>query len=432
MDLAGWGRYPRIQAKTYSFESPEELRTCLKNDENYIVYAKGRGYGDCALSPKVIFTHRFDNILDFDPQTGIVTCESGVTLAELIEAFLPRGWFFPITPGTKFISIGGAIASDVHGKNHHNAGCFSECLLGFDLMLPGGKIVSCSRRKNKELFRATCGGMGLTGVILTATFRLQNIQSGYIRETILRARDLQEIFALFEDYQSATYSVAWIDCLAKGTSMGRSLLMLGEPADTGSLELPQAKVVSLPVDLPGFALNKYSLSMFNHFYYYRRSVPLLDRLVPLATFFYPLDAIHHWNRLYGSKGFTQYQLVLPKEASFRGLEKILTRIAQAGLPSFLGVLKLFGPQNDNYLSFPMEGYTLALDFPIKARLFPFLDELDTIVTDHGGRLYLAKDVRMSKRVFRKGYPSWQKFGELREKQKMKQKFNSLQSNRLGI
>jgi FAD/FMN-containing dehydrogenase len=432
MDLAGWGKYPRIQAKTYSFESPDELRACLKNDQSCIVYAKGRGYGDCALSPKVIFTHRFDNILDFNPQTGIVACESGVTLTELIEVFLPRGWFFPITPGTRFISIGGAIASDVHGKNHHNAGCFSECLLSFDLMLPEGKIVSCSRKKNKELFRATCGGMGLTGVILRATFRLQEIQSGYIRETILRAGSLQEIFDLFEDHSSATYSVAWIDCLAKGTSMGRSLLMLGEPADTGSLKFPQSKVVSLPIDLPGSTLNKYSLSVFNHFFYWRRSVPLMDRLVPVTKFFYPLDAIQHWNRLYGSKGFTQYQLVLPMEASFKGLKKILTRIAQAGLPCFLGVLKLFGPENDNYLSFPMEGYSLALDFPIKAKLFPFLDELDSIVTDHGGRLYLAKDVRMSKKVFRKGYPRWQEFNELREKRGMKQKFNSLQSNRLEI
>jgi decaprenylphospho-beta-D-ribofuranose 2-oxidase len=432
MDLTGWGRYPRIQAKAYSFESPEELRTCLKNDENYIVYAKGRGYGDCALSQEVIFTRRFNNILDFDPQTGIVTCESGVVLAELIEVFLPRGWFFSITPGTKFISIGGAIASDVHGKNHHNAGCFSECLLSFDLMLPDGRIVSCSRKKNKELFRATCGGMGLTGVILTATFRMQNIQSGYVRETILRAGSLQEIFDLFEDHIATTYSVAWIDCLAKGTSMGRALLMLGEPADTGSLEFPQTKVVSLPIDLPGSTLNKYSLSVFNHFYYRRKSVPLIDRLIPVTKFFYPLDAIQHWNRLYGSKGFTQYQLVLPKEASFKGLEKILSRIAQAGLPSFLGVLKLFGPKNDNYLSFPMEGYTLALDFPIKAKLFPFLDELDSIVADHGGRLYLAKDVRMSKRVFRKGYPGWQKFNELRDQKGLKKKFNSLQSNRLEI
>ena len=208
--------------------------------------------------------------------------------------------------------------------------------------------------------------------------------------------------------------------------------MLGEPADTGSLEFPQTKVVSLPIDLPGSTLNKYSLSVFNHLYYRRRSVPLIDRLIPVTKFFYPLDAIQHWNRLYGSKGFTQYQLVLPKEASFKGLEKILSRFAQADLPSFLGVLKLFGPQNGNYLSFPMEGYTLALDLPIKATLFSVLDELDSIVTDHGGRLYLAKDVRMSKRVLRKGYPKWQQFVELREKRGMKQKFNSLQSTRLEI
>jgi decaprenylphospho-beta-D-ribofuranose 2-oxidase len=432
MDLTGWGRYPRIQARAHSFESPEELLSWLKKDSNYIVHAEGRGYGDCALSPEVIFTRRFNNILDFDPQTGMVSCESGVTLAELIEVFLPRGWFISITPGTKFISVGGAIASDVHGKNHHNAGCFSECLLSFDLMLPDGKIVSCSRQKNKELFRATCGGMGLTGVILTATFRLQKMQSGYIRETILRAGSLPEIFDLFENHSSATYSVAWIDCLAKGQSMGRSLLMLGEFADTGSLEFPKSKVVSLPIDLPAFTLNKYSLSVFNHFYYWRRSLPLMDRLVPLTKFFYPLDAIQHWNRLYGGKGFTQYQLVLPKEASFQGLEIILRRISQGDLPSFLGVLKLFGPENDNYLSFPLEGYSLALDFPIKAELFPFLDELDSMVTDHGGRLYLAKDVRMSKRVFRKGYPGWQKFRELREQRGMKQKFSSLQSNRLEI
>ena len=208
--------------------------------------------------------------------------------------------------------------------------------------------------------------------------------------------------------------------------------MIGEPADTGSLELPQSKVLSLPVDLPGFTLNKFSLSIFNYFYYRRRSVPLMDKLIPVTKFFYPLDAIRHWNRLYGSKGFIQYQLVLPKAAGFKGLKKILTRIAQASLPSFLGVLKLFGPQNDNYLSFPMEGYTLALDLPIKAKLFPFLDELAQIVTDHGGRLYLAKDARMSKRVFRKGYPEWEQFAELRETRGMMQRFNSLQSNRLGI
>jgi FAD/FMN-containing dehydrogenase len=432
VNLTGWGRYPRLEAEIFSFEEPESLREYLHQEGETIVYALGRSYGDSALNNKVVFSRRFNNVLQFDPRDGVITCESGVSLAELIDAFLPRGWFLAVTPGTRFITVGGAIASDVHGKNHHREGCFSQCVHSLELMLPDGEIVRCSRQENKELFLATCGGMGLTGVILTATFRLQRISSAYIAEKTFKAGNLEELLNLFEEYQKIPYSVAWIDCLTAGEELGRGLLMVGDLAENRPLDLPPSKPVSLPFDLPGFCLNKFSMGIFNHLFYGRVSSIPRERVIHLLNFFYPLDAILHWNRLYGSRGFTQYQLVLPKAAGYQGLTAILQEVAQSGLGAFLGTLKLFGPENENFLSFPREGYTLAMDFKIQEELFPFLDKLDRVVLDHGGRLYLTKDVRMGPRVFRQGYPKWAKFGELREKMGLTGKFHSLQSKRLGI
>jgi FAD/FMN-containing dehydrogenase len=432
MKISGWGRFPYIESEGFYFETRNQLLGGVQKQQECIVYARGRSYGDSALNRHVICTDRFDKILAFDAAEGIVTCESGVTLAEIIEAFLPRGWFLSVTPGTRLISIGGAIASDVHGKNHHKAGCFSTCVVSFNLMLPDGDIVRCSSNENPELFHATCGGMGLTGVILEATIRLQPVKSAYIREKVIRCKNLEDVIQRFEDNFDTAYSVAWIDCLAKGDDQGRSVLMLGEHADSGRLSPPVEKTLSVPFTSPAVFLNKFSVSLFNHFYYSRQPVFTDGRLTPIHTFFYPLDKIGHWNRMYGSNGFTQYQLVLPKEAGKEGLSVMLDKISGAGLGSFLAVLKLFGAANSNYLSFPMEGYTLALDFKIQKKLFPLLDELDRIVLSHGGRIYLTKDVRMSTEVFRSGYPQWEAFSELREKYRMHRKFNSLQSKRLGV
>jgi FAD/FMN-containing dehydrogenase len=397
-----------------------------------IARGMGRSYGDSALNDRVILTRRFDKILGFNSREGTVTCESGVSLADLVSLFLPRGWFLWTTPGTRLITVGGAIASDVHGKNHHTAGCFSEGVLSFELMLPSGAVVSCSRETNPALFRATCGGMGLTGVILTAVLKLRPVKSAFMRETVIRCRNLEEVFAQFEANAGAPYSVAWIDCLAKGRRLGRSVLMLGRHAAAGRLTRPSANPLSVPPGFPGFFLNSRTVSIFNRLYYHTRSDHIDGRRVPLETYFYPLDRIHNWNRLYGQKGFTQYQLVLPKDASREGLEEILKKIAAAGLGSFLAVLKLMGAGNDNYLSFPMRGYTLALDFKINPALFSFLDSLDRIVTGYGGRVYLTKDVRLSEESFKKGYPRWRTFLDVRETHGMMQKFNSRQSRRLGV
>ena len=432
MKITGWGRYPVVEAEAEGFETRRDLAEALLRPGRLIPYGSGRSYGDSALADRVVLNRRFDKLRGFDPRTGLLHCESGVTLEEIIAVFLPRGWFLPVTPGTRFITVGGAVASDVHGKNHHKVGCFTRFVEEFGLMGVDGNEIRCSPAQNTRMFQATCGGMGLTGVILDVVLRLQPIQSACIRETLIRCRNLDEVLEGFERQAETPYSVAWIDCLARGRKVGRSVLMLGDHAAAGRRSMRRDPVRTVPADLPGFCLNRYSVALFNRIYYNAHPQRVEGRLVPMDRFFYPLDRIGDWNRMYGQKGFTQYQLVLPKASGRRGLIEILTRISEAGLGSFLGVLKLFGPENDNLLSFPMEGYTLALDFKIEKRLFAFLDELDRVVLDCGGRLYLTKDVRMSKETFRRGYPRWRQFSELRRRLGLDAKFSSRQSERLRI
>ena len=432
MKLHGWGRYPVIDADTPCFETTGQAAELLARPGRWIAHGLGKSYGDSALNAQVLMTRRFDRLLAFDGQRGIVTCESGVMLSELIDVFLPRGWFLKVTPGTRLVTVGGAIASDVHGKNHHSQGCFSSAVLSLRLMMPDDRILTCSRDENQELFRATCGGMGLTGLILDATLELQPVRSAYIRETVIRCRNLTEGFEQFEARRDIPYSVAWIDCLAKGTDLGRCVLMVGSHDDDGRLKPPAPRNSSIPVECPGFLLNRYSVGLFNELYFRTHPSMRQERATSIDAFFYPLDRIAHWNRMYGPDGFTQYQFVLPKDSSFEGLRVILKAIAASGTGSFLAVLKLLGPANDNPLSFPVEGYTLALDFKIQPRLFPLLRELDRMVLDHDGRLYLTKDVRMGRKTFRKGYPRWEDFKQLRERYGLTDKLGSLQSERLGI
>jgi FAD/FMN-containing dehydrogenase len=430
--LHGWGRYPVIDAVGRTFETTEQAARLLEKPGRWIAHGLGKSYGDSALNQQVVMTRRFNKLIDFDARNGVVTCECGITLADLIDTFLPKGWFLQVAPGTKLITVGGAIASDVHGKNHHTSGCFSSSVVCLELMLPDGRRLTCSPDENRDLFLATCGGMGLTGLILTATLQLKPVNSAYIDERVIRCRNLADAFEQFETRQKTSYSVAWIDCLAKGEHMGRSVLMVGEHAEDGRLEPPAAKLSAVPVECPGVLLNKYTVSLFNQLYYSSHPGHGRYQPKPVDAFFFPLDRIADWNRLYGSRGFTQYQFVLPKASSNAGLSTILEKIADSGIGSFLAVLKLFGVENQNLLSFPMEGYTLALDFKIQPRLFPLLDQLDRMVLDHGGRLYLTKDVRMGKHTFRQGYPQWKAFRDIRSAYGLSDKLNSLQSLRLGL
>jgi FAD/FMN-containing dehydrogenase len=432
MSLHSWGNYPKIENKTFCFNKNSRLKSIVNEYDELIAYGNGRSYGDSALSKNIIHVRPYNYLLNFNNATGELHVQAGVLLAEILDVFVPKGWFLKVTPGTKLITVGGAIASDVHGKNHHIAGCFSQSVTLFRLMLPNGAIVECSQQKNTALFRATCGGMGLTGVIVDATIQLKKINSHAINQTTIKTYNLKETFEAFEQYQESPYSVAWIDCLAKGEQIGKGLLMLGDFCDDGQLNYQTKNKLSIPFNFPSFALTKLTVQAFNWLYYRKVKDNMSQQKVDIDTFFYPLDAIVHWNKIYGRKGFTQYQFILPKKTSFAGLEEILKAIAYSGKGSFLAVLKLYGPANDNYLSFPLEGYSLALDFKIEKGLFELLETLDDMVLKHQGRIYLAKDVRVNKAVFEQGYPQINQFRAIRKKYRMNEKFVSLQSQRVGL
>ena len=440
MITTGWARYPSIDANFIFPDYNLNTAQLLDSSLSAIPRGMGRSYGDSALSANILSSERLDHLLAFEPETGILTCEAGVTLAEILSFAVPHGWFLPVTPGTKFVSVGGAIASDVHGKNHHVDGCFSDHVQSLVLRTATNETVICSASQNIELFRATCGGMGLTGLVVEATIKLRPIETAFINETILKAGNLDEVFELFEEYSSASYSVAWIDCLSGGTKLGRSLLMLGEHTRLDELgrkssdPLREKGGVTLPVpfNMPTFTLNQYSIRAFNTLYYHRVRKKVSEHCVHYEPFFYPLDGLSHWYRLYGKRGFVQYQCVFPMAESKRGMTKLLECISNAQKGSFLAVLKAFGPGNENYLSFPFEGYTLALDFKIEPDLAILLQKLDEIVLEHGGRLYLSKDSRMKQEMFQAGYPQLDAFRQVRRLWKADKLFHSLQSRRLGL
>ncbi len=377
----------------------------------------------------------------FDPETGILTCQAGVSLGEILEVFVPRGWFLPVTPGTKFVTLGGAIAADVHGKNHHKDGNFGHHVLWMDIVRPDGQLVTVTPQSDPALFETSCGGMGLTGVILNVAIRLRRIASAYIREEIVPAENLEAMMQLFESSAHWTYSVAWIDCLAGGKNLGRSILMRGEHATADEarplarghdvLAYAPRQKLSVPVNLPGFLLNPWTVRGFNTFYHWSQSRHAGSRITNFDTFFYPLDAIGDWNRIYGRRGFTQYQAVFPTETSRAGLTELLERISRSGQGSFLAVLKQFGPLS-HFIAFPRAGYTLALDFPITARTLALFPELDEVVLRHGGRLYLAKDVRMPRAVFDAGYENADAFRARIRAWDPTGRLGSRQSQRLGL
>lgn len=431
MKLHGWGRYPIVDAQVDEPDSVAAARRLVAAKGPLIARGMGRSYGDSALAAHVLSLRRYDWLRAFDATQGVLTCTAGVTLDTLLRVLVPLGWFPCVTPGTRFVSVGGAIASDVHGKNHHRQGCFSTSVLSLDIMLGDGSVVTCSPRQHADLFHATCGGMGLTGVILQAELQLQHIPSAYIDQATTKAHNLGHALDLFTAHAGATYSVAWLDCLAKGPNLGRALVSTGEHTPVGELRNLADRPLTMPMDLPAGILNRHTMTAFNALYYHRqRQARRLD-VVHYQPFFYPLDRILHWNRLYGRAGFTQYQCVLPKEAA-TGLQVLLERIAASGRGSFLAVLKEMGAGNDNPLSFPIAGYTLALDFRMADGLLPLLNELDAIVHDHGGRLYLAKDARMSAATFQRSYPRWEAFQEVRERYGALGRYASDQSRRLGL
>jgi len=299
--IHGWGRYPIIEAEVNAPLVVSGVKSAVANflTGGMIARGLGRSYGDSSLAKCVIDTRYLNHLLDFDKNTGIVTCNAGISLADILEVFVPLGWFLPVTPGTKHITVGGAVSSDVHGKNHHVSGCFCDFVEHIELLVSPDNVLLCSNTSHSELFHATCGGMGLTGIILSVSFRLKPVSSAYIDQKTIKAVNLTEALELFEQNYASTYSVAWIDCLATGSSLGRSLLMIGEHATDHTLSSPAKHPIIVPVEMPSSLLNRYSIQLFNTLYYNRITKKEVANTVHYEPFFYPLDGIQQWNRLYG-------------------------------------------------------------------------------------------------------------------------------------
>lgn len=435
MEVSGWGRFPKTDAEIIEpvdSLSLKKLVLAQKKPDSLICRGAGKSYGDSSLADRIISSRFLDNFLALDEAAGTIRCGAGLNLGAILKLCIPHGLFLKVVPGTKFVSVGGAIAADVHGKNHHRDGSFCDHLLSFSLMLASGEVLICSEKENSDLFHATCGGMGLTGVIVDATIALEKISSTSIRQQSLIANNLKQCFELLEENNDSKYSVAWLDCLARGDKLGRSLLFLGEHKEDGELRYKSRRGPSVPFSTPALFLNRFTLSAFNKLYFNLKKSSKGESTTDYDSYFFPLDNIGNWNRLYGSNGFLQYQFVIPSEAALEGIEKVLKKVSDAGKGSFLSVLKKLGAENKNFLSFPKEGYTLALDFKREEKLFPLLDELDDIVLDHDGRFYLAKDARMSESTFKAGYPDWEKFMQVKHRVDPDNTFSSLQSSRLGL
>ena len=424
--VTNWGNYPVVKKEIKAEESYDKIRDFLKNHNEVIARGNGRCYGDASLGEAIFSTKKLNKFISFDRINGVLECEAGVLLSEILEVAVPQGYFLMVTPGTKLITIGGAIASDVHGKGIH---CFSECLIEFSIMIENGEILKCSREENSDKFWATIGGMGLTGIILSAKIKLKEIETAYIKQESIKAENLDEIFELFEECKNWTYNVAWIDCLAKGKSIGRSVLQRGEFATKEELpeklkqkplQLKKKNIPTIPFYFPNFVLNNLTVKIFNFLIYNKQRSKVVKNVVEYESFFYPLDVINDWNKIYGKSGFIQYQMVIPVEKGKEGMKKILETISKSGNGSFLAVLKYIGKNNPlAYNSFPFEGYTLALDFKVNRQLIQLVSNLDKIVEEYGGRIYRTKD-SMSK-------PSLTNYLKNTESSK----FVSLQSKRIA-
>ena len=427
--ISGWGGYPKIKSEVITPKSIDEYKINLKKP--LIARGKGRSYGDSANYKTVLQTVFLDKIIQFDKIKGQITCEAGITIKSILEKIIPLGWFIPVSPGTSFATLGGAIASDVHGKNHHRSGSFGEHVKDIRIMLGNGSIINISSENESDLFYATCGGMGLTGIILSATIKLISIKSSQIIQTELKSKSLEETCSLIDENDKAQYSVAWLDCFARGNSTGKGIITLGEHSNEGNLNFNIKRNFNISKNFPSFVLNKYSISLFNKCYFAHHKNKR-KKLLQLFDYFYPLDKINNWNRLYGKNGFIQYQFVIPDDQVVKNLKFIFNKIFDSGINPFLGVLKKFGKQNSNLLSFPMSGYTLALDIKVDKKLFKSIEELDKIIINLGGRIYLTKDSLMNEKTFKNSYKKWEQFENVREKYGAVNKFQSDQSLRLGL
>ncbi|MBK3468903.1 FAD-binding oxidoreductase [Pseudomonas sp. MF6776] len=420
--LYSWGCYPYTPQTAHACSWRREVAALrdgvVATHGNTLPYGNGRSYGDSCLaaSNQVLHMRVLDRFIQVDWQQGTVRAEAGVTLAEILAIAIPQGWFLSVTPGTQFATLGGAIANDVHGKNHHLRGTFGNHVRRLGLLRHNEEPITCSPTEYPEFYAATIGGLGLTGIIVWAEIQLIPIRTSQIDSTVVRFSNLGEFFSLSAelDHQHE-YSVAWIDCLAKDTQTGRGVFIVGDHARYGSLEVDERAKLSMPLTPPVSLINNLSLRAFNDMYWRVHPAQSTRKRGNYEPFFYPLDRILHWNRIYGRRGFQQYQCVIPDAVAEVVMRELLEAIAESGQGSFLAVLKRCGNiASPGLLSFPLPGTSLALDFPQKNDLKPLFARLDAIVRESGGRLYPAKDAHMNGSDFRQAYPAWEQVETLRD------------------
>lgn len=410
--LYGWGRTSPSLAEVVTPTSEDEVLQTFTSAQHVLARGLGRSYGDAAQAAGgvVMRNDGFDSMSSISSD-GLITVGSGVSIDDIIRVGMPQGWFVPVTPGTRQVSIGGAIAADVHGKNHHVDGSFASHVRHMRIATPVG-IMSCSAEEQPELFWATVGGMGLTGFILDATVQLLPIESDAVLVDTVKHRDLDGVMAdMLENDHRYRYSVSWVDCMTKGTSMGRGIITRGDHAPSGEDDItpPRGARITVPLDAPSGLLNPLSIRIFNELWFRRAPKKRDNERQSIGTFFHPLDGVNDWNRLYGRRGFVQYQFAVP-DAATETVRRAIETLSGSGVPSFLAVLKRFGEGNMGHLSFPTPGWTLALDLPVGPPALPgVLDALDTLVLENGGRVYLAKDSRLDPASFRAMYPRYQAF-----------------------
>jgi FAD/FMN-containing dehydrogenase len=421
--VLSWGRYPNspqeVHAVAWRDAARDAWREASREHGTSLAFGNGRSYGDSCLaaSGHVLQTLSLDRLIAADWQTGVLRAEPGVTLEQILNVAIPRGWMLPVTPGTMYATLGGAIANDVHGKNHHVRGTFGRHVRRFLLARSDGSQFECAPDERPEFYAATIGGLGLTGLILWAEIQLMPIRSSMIDVTSIRFANLDEFFALSERLDPLhEYSVAWVDCHSRGSALGRGIFVVGDHAQDGPLEVATRKKHTVPFTLPIPVFNRATLRIFNGLYYQKQRSDEVRTTVSYDSYFYPLDSLLEWNRIYGRAGFQQYQCVVPPGPARDATRAILDSIAQSGTGSFLAVLKRCGDLGSpGLLSFPLEGTSLALDFPQRdasnTRLFA---QLDAIVREAGGRIYPAKDSHMPGADFRAAYPQWQQLEALRD------------------
>ncbi|HXZ79956.1 MAG TPA: FAD-binding oxidoreductase [Terriglobales bacterium] len=413
-DYYSWGRFPQVRHRAvHRVYWPDQLPDVLSRAStgSVLPYGLGRSYGDSCLNEgrDLIDCSRMNRFLGFDLETGLICCEAGVSLAEILAIAVPHGWFLPVTPGTKFVTVGGAIANDVHGKNHHRAGTFGHHVRKLGLQRSDGNLLICTPEENPGLFRATIGGLGLTGVIVWAEIQLRRIESSQIEVDTLVFQSLDEFLTLTSESDADfEYTVAWIDCFS--TPQPRGIFFRGNHAAAGGLEIPRKRAPRVPVAFPDWVLSRRTIQWFNSLYFRRNFLKRRRSLLSYEPFFYPLDSIRQWNLIYGKRGFLQYQCVIPDSA--RGVfARLLGLIADSQMGSFLGVIKRFGSiPAAGMISFPRPGLTLALDFAMRGEsTLRLMQTLDDVVLESGGALYPAKDGRMSRTMFRQSFPEWRRF-----------------------